>query len=161
MKILILTSVLLLSPIVIDKAPAHAETGVQYERVAQTEKIETTLPEPLSELETIYIASATQQPSTPIYGDCASWMDKAGITHVLARELIQRESGCNPLAVNPSSGACGIPQSLPCSKMGAVNQDGTSAVDPVSQLIWMQNYVMARYGSWDGAIAWHDANNWY
>ena len=97
----------------------------------------------------------------PVSGDCATWMDQAGITHARARELIQRESGCNPRALNPSSGACGISQALPCSKMGAVNPDGTSAVSPVNQLVWMNNYILQRYGSWDKALEWHDQYNWY
>ena len=99
---------------------------------------------------------ATEQAPVAISGDCASWMSEAGITHALARDLIQRESGCNHLAVNPSSGACGIPQALPCSKL----PQGLNT-PPVEQLKWMQNYVMARYGSWESAIAFHDSNNWY
>jgi hypothetical protein len=91
-----------------------------------------------------------------VSGDCSSWMTAAGISHPLARDLIQRESGCNHQAVNPSSGACGIPQALPCSKL----PQGINT-SPVDQLIWMQNYIMGRYGSWEAAIAHHDANNWY
>ncbi|MBA3678595.1 hypothetical protein H0W80_00105 [Candidatus Saccharibacteria bacterium] len=89
-------------------------------------------------------------------------MAQAGVTDVgSAIILINRESGCNPNAVNKSSGACGVGQSLPCSKMGAVNANGTSAVSPVNQLIWMQNYVIQRYGSWKAAVSWHDSHNWY
>lgn len=87
-------------------------------------------------------------------GTCAEWMQAAGVTDMVnAAELIRRESGCNPNAVNPSSGACGIPQALPCSKLG------TS--DPVQQIKWMQDYVIRRYGSWAGAVQFHDKMNWY
>lgn len=116
--------------------------------------------------EKLRLASLTQQRASaarvPVSGTCAEWIAAAGIGDVAsAAELIRRESGCNPNAVNRSSGACGIGQSLPCSKMGPVNSDGTSAVSPVEQMIWMQNYVMRRYGSWGAAIAWHNTHNWY
>jgi hypothetical protein len=95
--------------------------------------------------------------STKVSGSCAEWMAAAGIPDTTAtHKLIINESGCNPNALNRSSGACGIPQSLPCSKMGPVNKDGTSAVDPVTQLKWMDVYVKGRYGSWDGALS-----TWY
>lgn len=94
----------------------------------------------------------------PINGDCQSWIEQAGITDTYhANLLIGGESGCNPGAVNPSSGACGIPQSLPCSKMGC------SLDDPVCQLKWMQTYVINRYGSWSNAYAtWQSRSpHWY
>lgn len=70
-------------------------------------------------------------------------------------ELISRESSWNPNAVNPSSGACGLGQQLPCGKWSHKWND------PVGGLIDAHNYVMGRYGSWYAAIQWHDANNWY
>ena len=92
--------------------------------------------------------------ASPVSGTCQDWMNQAGITDQgNAYTLIMRESGCNPNAVNKSSGACGIPQALPCSKLG------TS--DPVEQLRWMQNYVVRRYGSWANAVAHSTAHNWY
>jgi len=108
------------------------------------------------------VAKSVPKPAPVPTGSCSDWIRAAGISDVAsASELIRRESGCNPNAINPSSGACGISQSLPCSKMGGVNSDGTSAVSPVQQIIWMQNYVMARYGSWQSAVNWHDTHNWY
>lgn len=111
------------------------------------------------------LAEAAQRPArarVAVSGTCAEWIAAAGITDTVnASELIRRESGCNPNAVNRSSGACGIGQSLPCSKMGPVNPDGTSAVSPVNQMIWMRNYVYARYGSFSKAVEWHNAHNWY
>jgi len=85
-------------------------------------------------------------------GGCADWMAQAGIPQTQATsKLILKESGCNPRAVNPTSGACGIPQAWPCSKLpNGVN------TDPVTQLRWMDNYVKVRYGSWDNALA-----TWY
>jgi len=127
------------------------------------------LPEPLKvelapsiEIATTYAGKTSQAATSAASGTCAQWMAEVGIADTAnATELIRRESGCNPNAVNPDSGACGIGQSLPCSKMGAVNADGTSAVYPVSQMAWMQQYVLGRYGSWAAAVAWHDSHNWY
>jgi hypothetical protein len=97
-----------------------------------------------------------------ISGTCSEWMAAAGVPNSSnANYLITKESRCNPNSVNSSSGACGIGQALPCSKMGPVNPDGTSAVDPVGQLRWMNSYVLGRYGSWDAAAAFHQRNGWY
>lgn len=91
-----------------------------------------------------------------VSGSCHDWMIAAGVTDLVnAAELIKRESGCNPTATNRSSGAFGIPQSLPASKIAHCG------VDPVCQIQWMQNYVNARYGGWAGAVAWHNRMNWY
>ena len=70
-------------------------------------------------------------------------------------ELISRESSLNPQAINPSSGACGLAQALPCEKMDC------SLDDVDCQLAWISEYVEARYGNIDNALAFHDANNWY
>lgn len=87
-------------------------------------------------------------------GSCQDWMVAAGVTDMAnAYTLIMRESGCNPNAVNKSSGACGIPQALPCSKLGTN--------DPVEQIKWMQNYVNRRYGGWAGAVSFWNAHHWY
>ena len=91
-------------------------------------------------------------------GSCADWMAAAGIPDMYStHKLIINESGCNPNAVNPDSGACGIPQALPCSKIAHCG------VEPVCQLRWMDSYVKGRYGSWDGALAsWNSRYpHWY
>lgn len=91
-------------------------------------------------------------------GSCADWMAQAGIPSTYAtNKLILNESGCRPNAVNPSSGACGIPQALPCSKMNC------SLSDPVCQLRWMDQYVKSTYGTWENALAkWNSRYpHWY
>jgi len=89
-------------------------------------------------------------------GSCDSWIAEAGISDVAnANELIRRESGCNPNAVNPSSGACGVAQELPCGKSGCSLGDGAC------QVRWMNSYVTGRYGSWQAAVSFHDSHNWY
>lgn len=73
--------------------------------------------------------------------------------------LWQKESGWNHLAANPSSGAYGIPQSLPGSKMGSVASDWRT--NPATQITWGLNYIAGRYGS--PCAAWNHsvARNWY
>lgn len=98
----------------------------------------------------------SQQPTMAVSGSCGEWMAQAGITDIAnATIIINHESGCNPHAVNASSGACGIGQALPCSKTGC------SMDDPVCQLRWMQSYVFGRYGSWAGAVGFWNNHGWY
>ena len=106
-------------------------------------------------------------PVTPPAGNCTDWLAQAGITHPIAIDLITRESGCNPCIINGGAVDCnysgdrayGIPQALPGNKMASHGADWKT--NPVTQLRWMQDYVMGRYGSWEAAKAHHDAMNWY
>ena len=70
-------------------------------------------------------------------------------------QIIQRESGWNPLAENPSSGAGGLPQALPYSKTGCAWGDA------VCQLKWADGYAKGRYGSWSAAHSFWEANHWW
>lgn len=131
-----------------EHAEVHAPTTTQVENIdlKQVKKPTTEKPKaPVAKPKPTVIATAT--PS----GSCESWMAQAGIPITAStRQLIINESGCRPNAVNPTSGACGIPQALPCSKMPCTLQD------PVCQLQWMSNYVKERYNTWEGALAfWH------
>lgn len=72
-----------------------------------------------------------------------------------ADSLVSRESGWNPNAVNKSSGACGLAQALPCSKVPG------NPYNPVDSLNWMNGYVNGRYGGWAGAYNFWQANHWY
>ncbi len=96
------------------------------------------------------------KPVVKASGTCEEWIAQAGITDkVNARELIRRESQCKPHAVNPSSGACGVAQELPCGKSGCKRGDGAC------QVKWMSDYVKSRYGSFANAIAHHNLKDWY
>lgn len=59
-------------------------------------------------------------------------------------DIVARESGWNPYATNPSSGAYGIPQALPASKMASAGADWRT--DPYTQLRWMVGYIRSRWG---------------
>jgi hypothetical protein len=59
--------------------------------------------------------------------------------------LWERESGWNPYAANPYSGAYGIPQALPGAKMASAGADW--ATDAATQIRWGLGYIKATYGS--------------
>jgi hypothetical protein len=72
--------------------------------------------------------------------------------------LWNRESGWNVYAYNPS-GAYGIPQALPGSKMATVGADWQT--NPATQITWGLNYITGSYGTPCGAWAHSQAYNWY
>lgn len=74
-------------------------------------------------------------------------------------DIINRESGWNVTISNPSSGAYGLPQALPGSKMASHGSDWTT--NPYTQLRWMHDYMVERYGGIEGALAFWYANSWY
>jgi hypothetical protein len=69
------------------------------------------------------------------------------------------ESGWNVYASNPSSGAYGIPQALPGSKMASAGSDWQS--DAATQIRWGLGYIQAMYGSPCGAWAHEQADGSY
>ena len=73
--------------------------------------------------------------------------------------LWNRESSWNYQAENASSGAYGIPQSLPGSKMGSVGADWRT--NPTTQIVWGLGYISGRYGSPCSAWAHSEATGWY
>jgi hypothetical protein len=73
--------------------------------------------------------------------------------------LVMAESGWNVHATNPSSGAYGIPQALPASKMASAGSDWRD--NPATQLRWMMGYIAGRYGSPSAAWAHEQSFHWY
>lgn len=73
--------------------------------------------------------------------------------------LWNRESGWNVYAHNTSSGAYGIPQSLPGEKMAAVAGDW--ATNPTTQILWGLAYIEGRYGTPCGAWGASESQGWY
>lgn len=74
-------------------------------------------------------------------------------------KLWTQESSWNPSAKNPSSGAYGIPQALPASKMATAGSDYMT--NARTQINWGLGYIKGRYGSPSAAWKFHQANNWY
>ncbi|MET0714425.1 MAG: lytic transglycosylase domain-containing protein [Mycetocola sp.] len=73
--------------------------------------------------------------------------------------LWNKESGWRVNASNKSSGAYGIPQALPGSKMGSAGSDW--ATNPATQITWGLGYISGRYGTPCGAWSHSQAKNWY
>ena len=98
-----------------------------------------------------YSVSAVQAMAQQIVGNatqyqCFSWI----VTH---------ESGWNYRATNASSGAYGLVQALPGSKMASAGADWQT--DPATQIKWGLSYMNSRYGSPCGAQSFWEANGWY
>lgn len=74
-------------------------------------------------------------------------------------KLWERESNWRLTATNKSSGAYGIPQSLPASKMASAGADWRTSAE--TQIKWGLGYIEGRYGSPCAALAHSDKNNWY
>jgi len=74
-------------------------------------------------------------------------------------QLWNRESQWNPHAQNSSSGAYGIPQALPGSKMATAGADWQT--NPVTQINWGLGYIAGRYGTPCSAWAHSNAVGWY
>lgn len=70
-----------------------------------------------------------------------------------------RESGWRVAAYNASSGATGIPQALPGTKMATAGADWRT--NPATQISWGLGYVASRYGT--PCVAWQhlSSTGWY
>jgi hypothetical protein len=73
--------------------------------------------------------------------------------------LWNAESGWNVSASNTSSGAYGIPQALPGSKMASAGADWQT--DAATQIRWGLGYIRSVYGSPCGAWSHEQAYGWY
>ncbi|MGO4690052.1 hypothetical protein [Glaciibacter sp. 2TAF33] len=73
--------------------------------------------------------------------------------------LWARESGWNVNAYNSSSGATGIPQALPGSKMASAGADWQT--NPATQITWGLGYISGRYGTPCAAWDHSESAGWY
>lgn len=73
--------------------------------------------------------------------------------------LWTRESNWNPYATNHSSGAYGIPQSLPATKMAAAGADWRT--NPLTQIRWGISYIAAAYGTPCAALSHSTSYGYY
>ena len=107
-------------------------------------------------------SSDKMPPITSVTGEKTDWMKAAGIPESdwqYVDYIIEHESGWNYRAVNPSSLAYGLPQSLPASKLSSAGNDWKD--NPVTQLKWATQYANERYGGWQQAYnAWRSQNWW-
>lgn len=158
---LALISLGILSPLIDQPAQVPVVQAVEKRAEPVSQPTQTVAKEETPAQITVETPPAYEQPPIPQpdqSGTCDEWIAAAGVTEPeQARLLIQRESGCNPNAVNASSGACGIGQQLPCGKWSHTRNE------PVGAIQDMQGYVMNRYGSWANAnAAWESRSpHWY
>ncbi|MFG2648996.1 lytic transglycosylase domain-containing protein [Streptomyces sp. NPDC048436] len=73
--------------------------------------------------------------------------------------IVNHESTWNYKATNAGSGAYGLVQALPGSKMSSAGADWQT--NPATQIKWGLGYMNDRYGSPCGAWDFWQANNWY
>ncbi|MDA3724082.1 phage tail tape measure protein [Limosilactobacillus fermentum] len=95
-------------------------------------------------------------------GDHKHWMKQAGIPsswYSAINYIANHESGWRFNATNRSSGAYGIPQALPGSKMAAAGKDWRT--NAITQLKWMKSYVTERYGGAPQAEKFWKTHHWY
>ena len=74
-------------------------------------------------------------------------------------QLWTKESNWNYKARNKNSGAHGIPQALPASKMNVVSTDWRT--NPVTQIRWGLRYISIRYETPCKALSKHKRSNYY
>lgn len=83
-------------------------------------------------------------------------VQEAVFSEAIAKAFIyEHESGNRTNAINQSSGACGLGQALPCSKLPC------SLQSYACQDEWFTNYAVSRYGSWQNAMVFWEANHWW
>lgn len=73
--------------------------------------------------------------------------DMSAVDYIVGRESSWRHDVWN----TGGSGAYGLCQSLPASKMASAGEDYMT--NPVTQLQWCDQYAKGRYGSWSNALA--------
>lgn len=94
-------------------------------------------------------------------GSHTEWMAAAGISpsdYQYVEFIVQHESTWRYWATNPS-GATGLCQSLPASKMATAGADYLT--NPVTQLKWCNSYAQSRYGGWANSWAAWQRQRWW
>lgn len=121
--------------------------GVEVSRELESE---TVVKEPVARV----VAVGSKRSIAPEWAECEKYAKAAGVSDADmydALTLIYHESGCRVDATNSYSGAYGIPQALPGSKMASMGSDWKT--NPVTQIKWMIDYVNRRYGGWKQALS--------
>ncbi|MFC4148351.1 lytic transglycosylase domain-containing protein [Micromonospora mangrovi] len=148
-------------------AQEAAERAREAEAAAASRKKERTAAEAKAK------AEATAKPyAGPIPASCSEYSGNRAIGCALMLQegfgidqfpcldkLWTRESGWNHKAYNAGSGAYGIPQALPGSKMGSVADDWKT--NPATQIKWGLGYIEGRYDDPCGAWAHSESSGWY
>jgi len=147
-------------------SPSEVSVGKSYDTLAQEEaaRQEQARQEALKKQQAAAAALAAQQRAlflvnVPTDGSVMQRLHDAS-AQVFGEDqwgylqsIVMRESGGNPSAYNWSSGACGLFQAQPCSKMGST--------DVANQISWGIGYIANRYGTPANAWAFWISHGWY
>lgn len=125
--------------------PPLPEAPVAVVEAPPAVPIPETVPEPIPTVEPIVDPPVELAPE-PIPTPASNQGGRCG-DNDYAHSIYMQESGCRIDAVN-GIGACGIGQSLPCSKLESVCPDWRTNYDCQNQ--WFTAYAM-QYGSWEEA----------
>jgi hypothetical protein len=139
-----------------EAAPVELDRG-GYSVYVTPKPTPTPTPTPVAESEA-QPGVSTSRPQYTGGGSAGEWMAAAGIAESdrgYVDYIVMRESSWNPNATNASSGACGLVQALPCSKVPG------NGYDPVDNLRWATGYAVGRYGSWSAAYDFWTRNHWW
>ena len=145
-------------------AGADGKRQVTYEieirngqEIARKEIASVTTQEPTKEV--VVLGTKVSLPA----GSHTDWMAAAGISpadYGYVDYIVGRESGWSPTKYNyAGSGAYGLCQALPASKMSTAGSDYMT--NPITQLKWCNGYAVGRYGSWAGAYNFWIKNHWW
>jgi len=129
------------------------KNGVEISRIAIQSVVIT---QPIQQIEVV----GTKPNIVPYTGGGTKteWLIDAGIAESdwgYVDYIISRESGWNPNSFNANSGACGLAQALPCSKVPG------NPLNPVDSLRWANGYAQMRYSGWWGAYKFWVANRYW
>lgn len=144
---------------------AYEADGVELGRMVLAESV---IEAPVNEVVRVGTKTAPAVPTAPPVE--AGTSRAIGLELTLARgwdesqfacldALWSAESGWRVNAANTSSGAYGIPQALPGSKMATVGADWQT--NPATQITWGLNYIAGRYGTPCDAWAFFQTKHWY
>jgi uncharacterized protein YabE (DUF348 family) len=111
---------------------------------------------PASEI--VIVGTKYNGPEPTVTSEQILWMTAAGIAQSdwgYVDYIITKESNWHPNSVNSRSGACGLAQALPCSKVPG------NPLDAVDSLTWANGYATKRYGSWENAYNFWTSHKWW
>ena len=142
-----------------DRAAAAAAANRDQQRQPLPTATSSSAPTPAP----THTSTPTPKPTTPSgsYGSAyaiAQSMVPSG-QFACFSNIIERESGWDVHATNPSSGAYGLGQALPGSKMASAGSDWEN--NPATQIKWVLSYMDSRYGSPCGAWSFWQSHSWY
>ncbi|MFJ5927455.1 transglycosylase SLT domain-containing protein [Kitasatospora sp. NPDC092948] len=141
------------------RAEAEAASRAQQRQALPSSKPSATAPATASATPS---ATASPSPLAKTYSgtpqQIAAQLVPAGQLQCF-NNIVERESGWNVHATNPSSGAYGLMQALPGSKMASAGADWRD--NPATQIKWGLQYMNQTYGSPCAAWSFWQAHTWY